>query len=232
MNRETHLPAGSSSLRRRSNRFRSRSLEVAAVGLAASALPGTASAVIIYDSSVGTSSGTTFSIDGTISGEIDLVASMAMGGTDLIFEAPAGMGMNPGSTLQLSVFSSGGMNATDFLTLYNPGDTVDGSLNFASEAFMVDSPVINPVWAPGTTGYAGFVFDTGSGPLYGWLQVEFDISGTDFTVLQFAYEDSGAPIGVAISPELGTGVLVGLGLVGLSVLFRKRRRASPSAGTN
>ncbi len=200
------------------------------MGLAASALPGTASAAIIYNPSVGSSSGTTFSVDGTVSGEIELIASVGMGGTDLTFEAPVGMGMNPGSTLQLSVFSSGGMNPTDFLALYNPGDTVDGSLNFASEAFMVDNPVINPVWAPGTTGYAGFVFDTGSGQLYGWLQIEFDVSGTDFTVLQFAYEDSGAPIGVAISPEPGTGVLVGLGLVGLSVLFRKRRRANPSAG--
>lgn len=229
MNRESHLPIRSFPRCRGLNRFRVCSLEAAAAGLASSALANNASAAIISDLALSASPGTAFSVDGTVSGEIQLSSAVGMGGVDLSLESPVGMGMNPGSTVQLSVFSSGGMNPTDFLTLLNPGDTVDGSLGFASEGFLVDNPVINPVWAPGTTGYAGFVFQTGgSAPLYGWLQIEFDISGVDFTVLQWAYDDTGAPISVA-TPEPGTGILLALGLVGFSALFRKRRRANASA---
>jgi hypothetical protein len=209
---------------RRSNRFRARSLEVAALGLAASSVPDVASAAIIYDLSLANSPASTFSVDGTVAGEIDLISNIGgMGGLELILEAPTGMGT--GSTLELSVFSGGGMNPPDFLSFLNPGDTVDGSLTYATEAFMVEGGVTNPAWTPGVTGYAGFVFDDGSGiPLYGWLEIEFAASGTDFTVLGFAYDDSGATIAAAAIPEPSTLLLVGLGLAGLSIKFGKRFR--------
>jgi len=211
---------------RRSNRFRARSLEVAALGLAASSLPDTASAAIIYDLALNQSSGSGFSVDGTLAGGIELIASVGMGGTDLTLEAPIGMGSNPGSTLQLSVFDTGGVgNPTQWLNFLSAGDTVDGSLTFGTEAYMVDNPVSNPAWAPGSIGYAGFVFDDGGGiPLFGWMQVEFDATGTDFTVLGFAYDDTGAAITAATIPEPSTALLLGLGLVGLSIKFRKRLR--------
>ena len=232
MDRDTPQPSSSSAARRRSNRFRSRSLEVAATALGASALADNASATIIYDPAVNAAPGDTFSIDGSASGEIELISlavgmgmGMGMGmGVDLTLEAPTATG----STAQLSVFSSGG---TDYLTFLAAGDTVDASLGFASEAFMRDQPTINPAWSPGATGYAGFVFDNGGGPYYGWLQVELDVSGRDFTVLQFAYDDTGNSIEAGTNPEPGTAILLGLGLACLSGLFRKRGRARLVDGT-
>ena len=194
------------------------------MGLAASSLPDTASAAIIWDLTLNESPEITFSVDGTAVGEIDLISNIGgMGGLELILEAPTGMGT--GSTIELSVFSGGGKNPVDYLSFLNPGDTVDGSLGFATEAFLVEGGDINPAWAPGSTGYAGFVFDDGGGiPLYGWLQVEFDATGTDFTILGFAYDDTGATITAATIPEPSTALLLGLGLVGLSIKFRKRLR--------
>ncbi len=226
MDRDTPQPSNSSAARRRSNRFRSCSLQVAATALGASALADNASATIIYDLALNAVPGDTFSIDGSASGEIELI-SLAVGmgmGVDLTLEAPTATG----STAQLSVFSSGG---TDYLTFLATGDTVDASLGFASEAFMRDQPTINPAWSPGATGYAGFVFDNGGGPYYGWLQVQLDVNGRNFTVLQFAYDDTGNSIEAGMNPEPGTAILLGLGLACLSGLFRKRGRARLVDGT-
>lgn len=213
---------------RRNNRFRNRSLEAAAVAIAATGAAETVNAAIIYDGAVNASTGTTFSLDGTVLGEIQVRTGMM--GADLFLNANAAMGA--GSTVQLSVFSSGGMMATDFLSQYTLGDTVDGSLTYATRGYMVDDPVTNPSWAAGELAYAGFTFDTGGGTLYGWLQIQFDVSGTDFTVTQSAYDDSGLAINVGTVPEPGTALLLGLGLAGLGVYARKRSRAFLAAGAS
>lgn len=231
MNRDTPQISTSSAARRKSNRFRSRSLEVAATALGASALADNASATIIYDLALNAAPGTSFFIDGSATGEISVISMvMAMGAVvDLSLRAPAAMGMDPGSTAQLSVFSSGG---TDYLNFLNAGATVDASLgSFASEAFMRDDPITNPTWTPGVTGYAGFVFDNAGTLNYGWMQVQFDISGTNFTVLQFAYDDTGNSIDAGLIPEPGTAILLGLGLACLAGLFRKRGRTRLVDGT-
>ena len=207
----------------RKNRFRSRSLGAAATTAAATGLADTASATIIFDWTSSYSPNETFSFVGTAASELELSSTGMMGDLDLSLEGPTGMG--PDSTVELSIFTVGmGMNAVDYLTLYSYGDTVDASLVFTSEGFLVEDGVTNPVWAPGTTGYAGFVFDNGTGPLYGWLQLEFDASGLDFTVTQWAYDDTGIPITVGMVPEPGTGLLLGLGLAGLAAGLKRRRR--------
>lgn len=225
--REAQSTGGPSRLGRKHNRFRARSLEAAALGLASSAISDSANATVIYTPSVSLSPDIVFSVDGGSEGRIRLRNQDAGGGEiNLVLDAPGGMGMGmmPPSTIEFAISPFGGDN---FVSLLTVGNTIDDNLLFADEAFMKIGPTDNPFWAPGTTGYAGFVFDNGGPvPLFGWMRLSFDANGLDFTVLEYAYEDSGDPIYAGmISPEPGTGVLFALGLVGFATLARRRRRA-------
>ena len=62
------------------------------------------------------------------------------------------------STLDFYVTATGGAMSVDYLTLMNYGETVDGSLTtfLAGHAHMSKGGTVNPLWSPGTTGYAGF----------------------------------------------------------------------------
>lgn len=129
---------------REANRFRSRSLRVAALSLGATAVAGEATASIISDLSSAYSSGQTFSLDGTAFSEIELVLTGMAGMLDLSLDAPVAGMMGDSSTLEFAIFSSGGMMTTNFLDALSASDTVDGSLVFASEAFLADNGVVNP----------------------------------------------------------------------------------------
>lgn len=129
---------------REANRFRSRSLRVAALSLGATAVAGEATASIISDLSSAYSSGQTFSLDGTAFGEIELVLTGMAGMLDLSLDAPVVGMMGDSSTLEFAIFSSAGMMTTNFLDALSASEPVDGSLVFASEAFLADNGVVNP----------------------------------------------------------------------------------------
>lgn len=216
--------SGSPLVRPTAGRFRNRTLCAAATGVAASAIAEPASAAIIYDLAASVGTGAGFQANGTGSSHIDVI-SRGMMFQDLFLDSPNGMMGAENSTAELSVFSGGAL-PSDYLTVFNAGDTVDGSLTFADEGFLMEDNNLHPTWAPGETHYAGFQFDEGAGPLYGWLQIEFDVSGSDFTVLQWAYDDTGGGIEVGAVPEPGTALLLGLGLAGLGGWARRKRRAA------
>jgi hypothetical protein len=206
---------------RERNRFRARSLGAASVALAGTAVSEGASATIIFDPSTSYSAGDTFTLDGTSSSEIALVfqAGMGMMGDDLFLDAPGGMGA---STVEFSILSAG-MMGDDSLVLLGLGDTVDGSLAFGNEGFLVDNGVVSAPWLTAMTGYAGFQFDDGTGTtLYGWLELEFDPTSPEFTVVEWAYDDTGIPIPVGSIPEPGVDLLLAVGLSALA-FWRKRR---------
>jgi hypothetical protein len=215
------------------NRFRSRSLAVTAAALATTGSAGAASANVISDLTnvYDTTTNPTISLDGTAFGEISLISELTMGGMnlDLSLEAPAVM-WGDSSTVQLTYFSSGEVMATEWLDPLIPTtDTVDGTLDFTSEAFIIDDNVLNSSMTPDTEAYVGFIFNpTGTLPLYGWLRVQFNLDGDDFTVDQWAFDDTGAPIGVGFVPEPNTALLLGLGLALLSKAGRRLKRSAVS----
>jgi len=216
-------------LARRANRFRRQSLQAAAIGLASGAAAESASATIIYDLAVdATPADGDFSVDGTTNGEIELSRSMAMMAWDLTLEATPGMMMDPGSSALLHTVPAG---MDDDLVLLTGGETVDGSLAYTSEAFLVDGGVPSAGWNAGATGYAGFSFDNGGVTNYGWLQIRLGASLDDFTVLQWAYDDSGGSIPVGSIPEPSTALLVGLGLAAVAG-WRRRRAGRPRSEAN
>lgn len=231
MNQHTPRSETASPLGRRSNRFRSRSLEAAAVGLTAATVAESASATIIdFDVSLGAPGSFSIDLGMTVNGQLDSLKAAGMGGTwDLTLEAPAGNAMAmpaiPGSSVELHATAA--MMDND-LVLLARGDTVDSSLvDFASDGRLVNDGVPLSTWTPGTIGYAGFRFDNAGTTNYGWLKIRIEPGLDNFTVLQSAYEDSGGLITAGSIPEPSTAILLGLGLVGLSALARKRRTAAP-----
>ena len=218
---ETLHPLG-----RRANRFRRRRLGAAAAGLAATAAGQSASATIIADLTANASPAQgSFTVDGTINGQIDLLVTANMMASSLTLQATPGAMMNPGSTAQLHTVPVG-MN--DDLVLMAIGETVDGSLAYTSDASLVVAGTPSPGWSAGATGYAGFSFDNGGTMNYGWLQIQVGAGLDDFTVLEWAYEDSGAAIVVGAVPEPSTAILIGLGLAGLAA-WRPKRPPTPRA---
>jgi len=87
-----------------------------------------------------------------------------------------------------------------------------------------------------TTGYLGlrFIGDTGSvGAQYAWVKVSFDYNGSNslaMNILEWAYDDSGAPIKVGDTgeptdvPAPATALLALLGLGAMGVQSYRRRR--------
>jgi len=214
-----------SPLGRPRNRFRSRSLAAAAAGITSGAGAQSASATIIADLMVNASPADgSFTVDGTINGEVDLLAAVMMGNWTLGLDPTPGGMMNPGSTVELYA-TPPAMGMADDLVLMTPGQTVDATLAWANDGLLVRNGTPNPGWVAGDLGYAGFRFDDGGTTVYGWLQIELANGLDDYTILQWAYDDSGAPITVGAIPEPSTALLVGLGLAALSSRLCRRPRS-------
>ena len=80
--------------------------------------------------------------------------------------------------------------------------------------------------------YVGISFpNAGPGQRYGWIELGNYVAGTAIQVLNWGFEDSGAPAPLEEVPEPGT---LGLGLLALGaagVSAYKRRRSSAKQGT-
>jgi hypothetical protein len=75
----------------------------------------------------------------------------------------------------------------------------------------------------GSEGYLGFRLteNDGDGAYYGWMRVIFSNDGNSGTIIDWAYDNTGAPITVGVVPE-SSGIMLG-GLGGLMMVLRRRR---------
>ena len=108
-------------------------------------------------------------------------------------------------------------NAGSSLPLLGLGATI-GEGGF----FTADSRSVQ--WAGGSNGYFGFRFNpTGATNLYGWGRLSISGNGQIMKLLDWAYEDTGAPIlaGATAVPEAELAALV---MAGLSSAALRRRR--------
>lgn len=105
--------------------------------------------------------------------------------------------------------------------------SVDSNSMFSSAVAANIAP--GAVWTSDSTGYFGFQFNpSGSKNLYGWGQLSISSDRKTMTLVDYAYENSGASILTAAVPEPSVSLL---GLMGLtSVCFLRSRKNREVAG--
>jgi hypothetical protein len=136
---------------------------------------------------------------------------------------PAAWDINPyfsGQSLYVNTNTKVAVSGTSVLNLA-PGSSVSGSLTFSATGFA------GTAFPSGTTGYVGFSFDptsvAGVQTWYGWFQMAAgDNVAGDGRVIDWAYDNSGAPINVAAVPEPSSIALLAMGTAGLLALRRRR----------
>jgi MYXO-CTERM domain-containing protein len=113
----------------------------------------------------------------------------------------------------------------------------NGGFGFGTSGTMVrgDRSSQNWKWSGKGTDFVGFRFNNGSGIQYGWARVRMDgaASRFSFTVLDYAWADSGEPIKAgqtssseANTPSEGSLGLLALGAAGVAAWRQRRKRAS------
>lgn len=109
-----------------------------------------------------------------------------------------------------------------------PGITVGAgstyAMSYAGSATHIGSDPDQ--FQSGIAGYLGFRItpDGGGDPWYGWMQVIFSNTGAQGTIVDWAYDNSGAPIAVAAVPEPSTAMLLAVLLSSFAATWRKRGR--------
>ena len=76
-----------------------------------------------------------------------------------------------------------------------------------------------------TDGLVGFSFPSVANTDFGWVRVDVDDANSTFVIKDWAFDDSGAPIGAGIVPEPASLGLLALGAAGLAC-YRGQRKSS------
>jgi hypothetical protein len=122
-----------------------------------------------------------------------------------------------------------GSNNLDAIVRFDAGQFINGSLTYSTGSGGSGDPnnhlgAGSNQFQVGTPAYLGFRFttDASSGPYFGWMQVVLTNDTPGGMIVDWAYEDTGAPI-VAGAPEPGRGLLLVAGLMTLGLRRRRGR---------
>ena len=200
---------------------------LAAVAATASALM-TSQGAVIYSGVVNVSTlstGGTYSLPNLSAVNIDGVSAS---------EFNLSSNSTKGTNHRLDTFSEGFdfVSSVDsfssYLANFNSSQSVGSGSLFSGEgnAFVNG---FGSNWDAASTGYFGFRFNpSGSQTLYGWGQLSLSADSTTMTLVDYAYDDTGASILTAAVPEPSVSLL---GLMGLtSVCFLRSRKIREVAG--
>ena len=128
------------------------------------------------------------------------------------------------------VFSNSGSDLTvlngSYVAKLSSGAEITSGFSGGQDAYMA-SDSLGPWASPNDgTGYVGFSIEPASTVLYGWMQVDYDSTSGNLSVIDWAYDDSGASIraGETSVPEPAEAALLASLLAGSAVLFARRRR--------
>lgn len=114
-----------------------------------------------------------------------------------------------------------------FVGRLEKGDIIDSQRVFADENYSVveiKSTALDSQWSDVNEGYFGYRFDAlGWPPNYGWGRLTFSEDLKVMTLVDWAYEDTGAPIqaGAGQIPEPVTGLLLSASLA-FAAFWRRR----------
>jgi hypothetical protein len=104
------------------------------------------------------------------------------------------------------------------------GQMIDAGSTYLTSATGGSGFGTNANWGLGTTGYLGYKFEISPGQVrYGWARVQVNTTGggVPMTLIDMAYETSGAGIPAGAVPAPGSVALLALGAAGLAGRRRK-----------
>jgi hypothetical protein len=197
---------------------------LAGVALAAPAMAPSADADIIWSGPVN------INIPSTTAGIYGNVVTNMWGDS-----TTAGWDVNPWGTTLLSMFNpslpGGNVYVGDSGGYYNLtfGTLISGASTFGSGNISATSP--NPLMFNSSNNLIGFqFFNEGTNSVeYGWMRISLagDQGSQPRDVVEYAYENTGAPIGAGAIPEPTTAALLGVMAAGaLGVRAWRKRKAA------
>lgn len=158
----------------------------------------------------------TINIDNAGPAEFTLVASATQGKVGTIYSL----------SLSIDVSSTFDFVGNTGLSLLGASNSIGAGSAFSLLSNVTVSTTAG--WAGGTSGYFGFRFNpTGSQPLYGWALLTISSARSGMTLVDWAYDNSGASINATVRvPEPGLAMLALAGITGAG--FRRRRAVAIS----
>ena len=213
----------------RTSRLRKSGLSRALVGAAAVGSTGsalmTANAAVIYSGPQNLSTNALLGRDPP-SADTEMVNIDASGDFEFVMVSFSGKGpathvLSSSAGEKISSGLNNPFHGGAYIGNLSAGATIGPGGPFASGWDVFTDEVYSGEWPAGSNGFIGFKFNpTGSQDLYGWGKVTLSPDNSILTLVDWAYENTGATIHAGDIPEPSTFVLLGASMIAAAVWRR------------